>query len=161
MWESLSEAASEFGADTVAQLHRRNRSKIKNRHWSTYKKRLGDLLRPPQRVIYGASWRRPIKRDKSGSSAGWRPGWVSILATAAPPSLAPPPSHHPSLFLPASFTSKASVAPYNESHNHYCPKVSSCNPLLYQMTSRRRHFPPLITRCLFAPPGCRVEASLR
>lgn len=49
------------------------------------------------------------------------------------------------------------AAPYNESYNHYCPKVSRSNPLLYQMTFpcpgslavSFSHSLALITHCLF------------
>lgn len=49
------------------------------------------------------------------------------------------------------------AAPYNETHNHYCSKVSCSNPLLYQMTFlcpdssaiSISHSSALITHCLF------------
>lgn len=54
------------------------------------------------------------------------------------------------------------VAQYNESHNHYCPKVSCSNPLLFQMTFPFCSSPtisispfPCSNYTLFIwPPGC-------
>lgn len=50
------------------------------------------------------------------------------------------------------------VAQYNESHNHYCPKVSCSNPLLFQMTfpfsSSISPFPCSNYTLFIWPPGC-------